>query len=272
MRAGLHPRFTARSAPAPAHRACAADGPGRCAQAQARRRAHFEPGQVSPSGVAGRERVSSALFAGGGRRWAGGVARLGSGGGITGTCPLRRLLAARGSIGGEGSPQLCCAAGSPSNLAEVGPGLLRPLPSAPSGGENAEEEARADSTQPCSGWIRRQRDQLCRVSAAGFGGGRGSSRAAPALRWPPSRVPDVWGAVAPAAALPPPGAVRCPPAGRPLPRKAPVRGGEVAAAGRLGQFLLKPSCSKPARPAFQKNQNYRLLGLRFPPRPLRGTC
>lgn len=122
------------------------------------------------------------------------MGRLGSGGGTTGTCPLRRLPAARGGTGGERSPQLCSAAGSPSNLAGVGPGLLRPFPSAPSGGENAEEEARADSAQPHSGWLHRQRDQLCRVSAAALG-------VAGAAPHPPSRVPELTGAAAAAAAF-----------------------------------------------------------------------
>lgn len=125
----------------------------------------------------------------------GSAVRSGSGGGTTGTCPLRRLPTARGGTDGERSPQLCSAAGSPSNLAGVGPGLLRPFPSAPSGGENAEEEARADSAQPRSGWLHRQRDQLCRVSEAGLG-------VAGAAPHPLSCIPEVTGAAAAAAAFP----------------------------------------------------------------------
>lgn len=73
-------------------------------------------------------------------------------------------------------PTVFRAAGSPSDLSEVGPRPLRPLPCAPCAGEDAEEEARADSAEPRSGWIRRERDQLCRVSGAG-GGGCGPARA-----------------------------------------------------------------------------------------------
>lgn len=66
----------------------------------------------------------------------------------------------------RGGPEVCFASGRPSDLAEVGPRPLRPSRSALAGGQHAQEEARADPAQPRSGWLRRQRDQLCRVSGA----------------------------------------------------------------------------------------------------------
>lgn len=108
-------------------------------------RAHPDPGQCPPE--------LGALGAGSGSR--------------TATCPQPAGAPPRRAA----LRSVCRAAGSPSDLSEVGPRPLRPLPCAPCAGEDAEEEARADPAEPRSGWIRRERDQLCGVSAAGAGCG-----------------------------------------------------------------------------------------------------
>lgn len=166
--------FTALSAHAPAGRACAPFRPGGVRSRSVGEGRILSPGSFSPSGAVGTGfgAVPPGRSALTGRRprCAGAAAswpRL-----LVG----RRPRAAPALRGGS---EVCFASGSPSDLAEVGPRPFRLSRSEPAGGEHAQEEAGADPAQPRSGWLRRQRDQLCRVSGARgrrgarWGAGRG---------------------------------------------------------------------------------------------------
>lgn len=114
----LAPSARMRSPTALAHRA---------GRGGARRRSPKEGHILSPGSFPRWEQPggSSALFCRGrpalGGREGGAAARPGSGGG-TGICLLRRLPAARRGTGGEGSPRLCSAAGSPLEPGRSGAG------------------------------------------------------------------------------------------------------------------------------------------------------